>query len=439
MIIGNGLDCTIGRHVEDSVIARWYRSGNDAMMAAMDGSVRYNARVGRIQQAIRDQPGLDGWLFYDFRHLDPIAYRVLLLDQSLHVTRRWYYWVPAQGTPVKLQHRIEPHVLDGLPGEVWSYVSWREQQSALGSFLQSAKRIAMQYSPMNAVPYLARVDAGTIELVRSLGVEVVTSADLVQQFEAVWDEAQLASHQVAAEGLRAIVDEAFAFVGSSLAGGRDLTEYALQQYILSRMQARGLVTSSPPIVAVNAHSADPHYAPTSKGSAPIRRGDLVLIDLWAKQPDPGAVYADITWTGFIGQPVLARHQEVFQVVRLARDTAVTFVQNRVRSGMFPYGWEVDDVCRQVIRDAGYGEYFVHRTGHSIGEEVHGNGANIDNLETQDARRLLPGTCFSIEPGIYLPGEFGIRSELDVYLSQKEAVVYGQPVQTDLVAISIPAS
>ncbi|WHZ17213.1 MAG: Aminopeptidase YpdF (MP-, MA-, MS-, AP-, NP- specific) [Nitrospira sp.] len=409
------------------------------MMAAMDASVRYNARVGRIQQAIRDQPGLDGWLFYDFRHLDPIAYRVLLLDQSLHVTRRWYYWVPAQGMPVKLQHRIELHVLDGLPGEVRSYVSWREQQSALGSFLQSAKRIAMQYSPMNAVPYLSRVDAGTIELVRSLGVEVVTSADLVQQFEAVWDEAQLASHQVAAEGLRAIVDEAFAFVGSSLAGGRDLTEYGLQQYILSRMQTHGLVTSSPPIAAVNAHSADPHYAPTSKGSAPIRRGDLVLIDLWAKQPDPGAVYADITWTGFIGQPVPSRHQEVFQVVRLARDTAVTFVQSRVRSGTFPYGWEVDDVCRQVIRDAGYGEYFVHRTGHSIGEEVHGNGANIDNLETQDARRLLPGTCFSIEPGIYLPGEFGIRSELDVYLSQKEAVVYGQPVQTDLVAISIPAS
>lgn len=408
------------------------------MMAAMDVSARFDTRVARIQQAIREQPGLDGWLFYDFRHLDPIAYRVLLLDQTLHVTRRWYYWIPAHGTPVKLQHRIEPHVLDALPGEGRSYVSWREQQAVLGSLLQPAQRVAMQYSPMNAVPYLSRVDAGTIELVRSLGVEVVTSADLVQQFEAVWDGVQLASHRFAAEGLRAIVDETFAFVGTSIAEHHDLTEYGLQRHILARMQARGLVTSSAPIVAVNAHSADPHYAPASEGSAPIGLGDLVLIDLWAKQPDSGAVYADITWTGFVGQSVPAGHREVFQVVRRARDAAVMFVQDRVRTGSFPHGWEVDDVCRQVIQDAGYGEYFVHRTGHSIGEEVHGNGANIDNLETQDARRLLPGTCFSIEPGIYLPGEFGIRSELDVYLSPNDAMVYGQPVQTDLVAISIPA-
>ena len=407
-------------------------------MARMNASARSIARVARIQQALREQPGLDGWLFYDFRHLDPIAYRVLLLDPSLHVTRRWYYWVPAQGMPVKVQHRIEPHVLEGLPGDLREYISWRDQQSALASLFQSATRVAMQYSPMNAIPYLSRVDAGTIDLVRSLGVEVVTSADLVQQFEAVWDDAQLASHQVAAEGLRAIVDEAFGFIGTSLAAGRRLTEYGLQQHILSRMQARGLVTSSPPIAAVNAHSADPHYSPSSEGSAPIQLGDLVLIDLWAKQSGPGAVYADITWTGFVGATVSARHQDIFQIVRQARDAAVTFVQRRVRAGAFPYGWEVDDVCRQVIQDAGYGRYFVHRTGHSIGEEVHGNGANIDNLETQDARRLLPGTCFSIEPGIYLPEDFGIRSELDVYLSSHDAVVYGQPVQADLVAIPVPA-
>ncbi len=409
------------------------------MMATMNAADRSHARVLRIQQAIREQAGLDGWLFYDFRHLDPIAYRVLLLDPSLHVTRRWYYWVPAQGTPVKLQHRIEPHVLDGLPGDARVYVSWRDQQAALGSLLHSAKRVAMQYSPMNAIPYLSRVDAGTIDLVRSLGAEVVTSADLVQQFEAVWDGAQLSSHQVAAEGLRAIVDEAFGFVGTSLAARSSLTEYGLQQYILSRMQARGLVTSSPPIAAVNAHSADPHYGPASQGSAPIRQGDLVLIDLWAKQPGPGAVYADITWTGFVGATVPTRHQDIFQIVRRARDAAVTFVQGRVRAGEFPYGWEVDDICRQVIQDAGYGQYFVHRTGHSIGEEVHGNGANIDNLETQDARRLLPGTCFSIEPGIYLPEDFGIRSELDVYLSSHDAVVYGQPVQADLLPIPVLAS
>ena len=407
------------------------------MMTAMDVPSQFSARVSRIQQAIRDQPGLDGWLFYDFRHLDPIAYRVLLLDTSLHVTRRWYYWIPAQGAPIKLQHRIEPHVLDGLPGESRLYVSWREQQTALGSLLHSAKRIAMQYSPMNAIPYLSRVDAGTLDLVRSLQVEVVTSADLVQQFEAVWDERQLASHRVAAEGLRAIVDEAFAWVGTSLGERRDLTEYGLQQYILSRMQARGLVTSSPPITAVNVHSADPHYGPSVEGSTPIRQGDLVLIDLWAKQTGQGAVYADITWTAFVGQSVPARHQEVFQIVRRARDAAVTFVQNQVQAGAFPYGWEVDDVCRQVIQDAGYGKYFVHRTGHSIGEEVHGNGANIDNLETQDTRRLLPDTCFSIEPGIYLPEEFGIRSELDVYLSSHDAVVHGQPVQTEIISIAAP--
>ena len=401
----------------------------------MDTHSTAHAQVSRIQQAIREQPGLDGWLFYDFRHLDPIAYRVLKLDPSLHVTRRWFYWVPAVGAPVKVQHRIEPHVLEGLPGDVQLYVSWREQHAALTSILQSAKRIAMQYSPMNAIPYLSRVDAGTIELIRSLGVEVVTSADLVQHFEDVWNETQLASHQVAAEGLRTIVDEAFEFVGASLAGGRALTEYGLQQYILSRMQARDLVTSSSPIAAVNGHSADPHYGPLPEGSAPIRPGDLVLIDLWAKQPTPGAVYADITWTGFVGRTVPARHQEIFQIVRRARDAAVSFVQGRVRAGTLPFGWEVDDICRQVICDAGYGQYFVHRTGHSIGEEVHGNGANIDNLETQDARRLLPGTCFSIEPGIYLPEEFGIRSELDVYLSASDAIVYGQPVQTEVIAIS----
>ena len=405
-------------------------------MTAMDDPSRLSSRVSRIQEAIRSQPGLDGWLFYDFRHLDPIAYRILLLDDSLHVTRRWYYWIPAEGIPVKLQHRIEPHVLDGLPGEVRSYVSWRELQQALSVILQSAKRVAMQYSPMNAIPYLSRVDGGTIDQIRSLQVEVVTSADLVQQFEAVWNERQLASHLVAAEGLRTIVDEAFAWVRISLAERRSITEYGLQQYILTRMQARGLVTSSPPIAAVNAHSADPHYGPSSEGSTLIRKGDLVLIDLWAKQSVPGAVYADITWTGFVGPSVPARHQEIFQIVRRARDAAVTFVRERVEAGAFPFGWEVDDVCRQVIREAGYAQYFLHRTGHSIGEEVHGTGANIDNLETQDARRLLPDTCFSIEPGIYLPDEFGIRSELDVYLSSHGAVIHGQPVQTEIIPIDV---
>jgi Xaa-Pro dipeptidase len=393
-------------------------------------------RIEGIQQAIREQPGLDGWLFYDFRHSDPLSYAVLLLPADMHVTRRWYYWVPASGTPVKLVHGIEPHVLDSLPGTRRCYVSWRDRQSALQELLQGATRVAMQYSPYNAIPYVSRVDAGTIELIRSFGIEVVTSADLVQQFEAVWDEGQLRSHRVAAEALRRIVDEAFHHVGANVGRAEPFGEYELQQFILSRFQQYGLVTSSPPIAAVNEHSADPHYTPSKEVSRPIRAGDLVLIDLWAKQPTPGSVYADITWTGYVGGPAPARHRRIFDIVRSARDAAVAFVRERIRARNFPCGWEVDDVCRRVIEEAGYGEQFIHRTGHSIGVEVHGNGANIDNLETQDGRRVMPCTAFSIEPGIYLPGEFGIRSELDVYVSFDEAVVYGLPLQTDIVPIPL---
>lgn len=391
-------------------------------------------RVAAIQEAIRESGVADGWLFYDFRGSDPLAYRVLLLDPSLHVTRRWYYWVPATGTPVKLLHRIEPHVLADLPGQDELYVSWEQQHTILASILKDTSRIAMQYSPLNAVPYLSRVDAGTIELIRSFGVDVVSAADLVQRFEAVWTDAQLDSHRYAATALRRIVDEAFAHVRSSLQTGRALTEYGLQQFILGRIHDAGMVTSSPPIAAVNAHSADPHYGPSAGDSSPVLQDSLVLIDLWAKRQEPGAVYGDITWTGFTASDVPARHREVFECVRQGRDAALSFVQQRVAAGQFPFGWEVDEACRQVIGKAGYGDQFVHRTGHSIGEEVHGNGANIDNLETQESRRLMPRTCFSIEPGIYLPDEFGIRSELDVYVSDRNATVYGLPLQVEIVPI-----
>ncbi len=400
----------------------------------MNESTAHEQRVAEIQRAFAEQAGLDGWLFYDFRGSDPLAYRVLKLDPPAHVTRRWYYWIPRQGRPIKLLHCIESHVLDVLPGETVSYISWTEQRAALAALLRGAVRIAMQYSPKNAIPYISRVDAGTIELIRSFGVEVTTSADLVQRFEAVWNERQLESHRVAAEVLRRIVDEAFSYVRALLLAGQALTEYDLQQFILSRMQAHGVVTGSPPIVAVNEHSADPHYGPGPERAATIRHGDLILIDLWAKQPAPGSVYADITWTGYVGATVPASQQAVFHIVRQARDAAFAFVHKRVGAGSFPCGWEVDDVCRTVIREAGYGDRFLHRTGHSIGEEVHGNGANIDNLETQDSRRLLPGTCFSIEPGIYLAGEFGIRSELDVYLTDQDAHIYGLPLQTEIVPI-----
>ena len=396
--------------------------------------VAHHTRIGAIQDALGDMGSVDGWLFYDFRGSDPLAYRVLLLDPTQHVTRRWYYWIPSSGEPVKLLHRIEPHVLDELPGQVQQYVSWEQQRLLLASLLRGRRKIAMQYSPFNAVPYLSRVDAGTVELIRSFGLEVVTSADLVQRFEAVWTDEQLESHRYAVTTLRNIVDEAFAHVASCVTNERRLSEYDLQQFILSRIRDAGMTTSSAPIAAVDAHSADPHYGPTSSSSSLITRDNLVLIDLWAKQTAPGSVYGDITWTGYTGTDVPAKQRMIFEHVRRGRDAALSFVQNQVAIGRFPCGWEVDDVCRTTIRTAGYGDFFIHRTGHSIGEEVHGNGANIDNLETQDSRRLLPRTCFSIEPGIYLPGEFGIRSELDVYVSEREAVVYGLPLQTEIVSL-----
>ena len=390
-------------------------------------------RVSEIQQALREA-GIDGWLFYDFRGSDPLAYRILQLDPSLHVTRRWYYWVPAQGEPVKLLHRIEPHVLDTLPGQADCYVSWEQQRQILGRLLACGLRVAMQYSPLNAVPYVSRVDAGTIELIRSYNVDVVSSADLIQTFEARWTDRQLESHQFAAAALRRIVDETFSHVHEAVTQGWNLTEYGVQQFILARIGEAGMVTSSAPIAAVDAHSADPHYGPTESGAAEVTRDALLLIDLWAKRAEAGSVYADITWTCYVGKTVPVKHREIFDLVRQGRDAALTFVKTEFASGHRPFGWEADDACRQVIQRGGYGDQFVHRTGHSIGEEVHGNGANIDGLETQDTRRLMPRTCFSIEPGIYLPGEFGIRSELDVYLAEREALVFGLPLQTEIVAL-----
>jgi Xaa-Pro aminopeptidase len=394
----------------------------------------HQERITAIQRALREDSSVDGWLFYDFRGSDPLGYRVLLLDPAMHVTRRWYYWIPAIGAPRKLLHRIEPHVLDHLPGQIDEYVSWEQQRKLLAQLLTGSRRIAMQYSPLNAVPYVSRVDAGTIELVRSCGVEVVTSADLIQTFEARWTDRQLESHQYAAAALRRIVDEAFGHVHEAVTKGHGLTEYGLQQFILSRIREAGMITSSAPIAAVNEHSADPHYGPTPTRSAEIKRDDLVLIDLWAKQSDSGCVYADITWTAYAGSAVPEKHRAVFDVVRKGRDAALEFVRAHMQAGQRPFGYEVDAACRRVIQAAGYGDQFVHRTGHSIGEEVHGNGANIDGLETQDTRRLMPRTCFSIEPGVYLPGEFGIRSELDVFLTERDALVFGLPLQRELSAL-----
>jgi Xaa-Pro aminopeptidase len=388
--------------------------------------------IRAIQEAIQ-QAGMDGWLFADFRGSDPLAYRVLKLSDAGMLSRRWYYYLPAAGEPRKLVHRIESHSLDPLPGHALQYASWPELQAQLKSVLAESRRVAMQYSPQNAIPYVSRVDAGTVELVRSFGVEVVTSADLVQRFEAVWTPKQWESHQYAAQALRLIIDEAFGYIRHTVTARGEVSEYTVQQFILERFEHHGMRADKPPIVAANAHSADPHFQPTPT-SGTIGHGDFVLLDIWSKRREPHSVYADITWTGYVGDTVPEAQRQIFRVVQHGRDAAIEFVQDAVHAGRAICGWEVDEVARDAIRRAGYGDYFIHRTGHSIGEEVHGNGANIDNYESRDERHLLPHTCFSIEPGIYLPGQFGVRSEVDMYISDQAAFVTGQPIQLGVVPI-----
>ena len=384
-------------------------------------------RLHEIQHALQEET-LDGWLFYDFRGSDPLAYRILGLDEAELSTRRWYYFIPAEGVPIGLVSSIEPYRLDRLPGPKRPFFTWQQHAERLAELLRNRRRIAMQYSPGNAIPYISRVDAGTIETIRQLGVEVVSSADLVQRFEAVWTPEQWQSHRRAATVVRQTVDAAFGY----LRDNAPVSEYQVQQFILDCFVQHGLTTYYPPVVAANAHSADPHYTPTAEQTALIRPGDFVLIDLWAKEPD--GVYADITWTGFMGKVVPERYQEIFQLVREARDAALVFVKERVARGQSFFGHEVDAASRSVITNAGYGDQFFHRTGHSIGTEVHGNGANMDGVETRDTRRVLPHTCFSVEPGIYLAGDFGVRSEVDVYITENEAIVTGDPVQTEVIPI-----
>jgi Xaa-Pro dipeptidase len=378
--------------------------------------------IDAIQSALKDL-NLDGWLFYDHHHRDPIAYRVLGLDHML-TTRRWYYLIPAAGQPAKLVHRIESHNLDALPGEGREYSAWREQREGLAAMLGGVKKLAMEYSALNDIPYVGLVDAGTVELVRSLGIEVVSSADLVQLFEARWTPEALASHLEAGQVVHAAVRQGFRAIADAVRAGRDTDEYQIQQVIREAMRAQGVESDDPPDVAVNANSSDQHYCASASKSKPIRQGDWVLLDVWGKKTTPGSVYFDITWTGYVGEQVPERHATVFNVVKQARDAAIDLVQKAVREGRPLAGWQVDDAAREVIAQAGYGQYFVHRTGHSIGEDIHGNGANMDNFETHDTRRVIPRTCFSIEPGIYFP-EFGVRSEVNVYVEEHDARVTGE--------------
>jgi Xaa-Pro aminopeptidase len=366
---------------------------------------------------------LDGWLFYDHHHRDPIASRVLGLGEDGMATRRWFYYIPARGEPRKLVHRIEQGMLDSLGGRKYVYSGWEELHKTLPKLLSGSKKIAMQYSPENNIPYIGLVDAGTVELIRKLKKTVVSSADLVQKFEASWSREQLESHLEAGRIIDRVRQGAFEQAAASVSDGKPLTEFELQQWMLDRFRANGLVTAEPPIAAVQPNNGNPHYEPKQGESRLIRAGDLLLLDIWAKSNRPGSVYYDITWVGYLGERVPDSYAKIFRIVRQARDRAVDFVKESVAKSKKIYGWEVDRIARETIRKAGYGKYFVHRTGHSIGQDVHGNGANMDGLETKDDRKIVPHTCFSIEPGIYLP-EFGIRSEVNVYVDEHEARVTG---------------
>jgi Xaa-Pro aminopeptidase len=392
-------------------------------------------RVAEIQSALRDAK-LDGWLFYDFRHSDPLAYRILKLEEKMWASRRWFYYIPASGEPVKIVQSIEQFKLDSLPGRKLVFRGWKELHERLREVLGakgSKKRIAMQYSPMNDIPYISRVDAGTIELVRSFGVEPVTSAELVQKFEAVFSPEQHQMHVEASDKMHRIIQEAFAEIARRIRANEPTTEWDIAQFMLRRYSEEGM-EQEPMIVAVNANAANPHYMPTKDKNSPIKRGDFVLIDAATKFNKPDAVATDQTWTGYVGETVPEEYTRIFNIVRKARDSAVDFVRKNVRAGKPIHGAEVDDVSRGVITRAGFGEQFTHRTGHSIGEETHGNGVNIDDFETRDSRPIIPGVCFSIEPGIYLEGKFGVRSEINVYVSDKDIEVTGQPIQTEIIPI-----
>src|SRR5881392_371490 len=407
------------------------------LISSMHAQQSPEERVAEIQAALREAK-LDGWLFYDFRHSDPLAYRILKLDEKMLASRSWFYYIPASGDPVKIVQSIEQFKLDSLPGRKLIFRGWQELHARLKEVLgasgkESKRRIAMQYSPMNDIPYISRVDAGTIELVRSFGVEPVSSAELVQRFEAVFSPEQHQMHVEASDKMHRIIQEAFGEVARRIRADEPTTEWDIAQFMLRRYKEEGM-EQEPMIVAVNANAANPHYMPTKEKNSPIKRGDFVLIDAATKLNKPDAVATDQTWTGYVGETVPDEYVRIFNVVREARDSAVDFIRKNVRAGKPTRGAEIDDVSRGVITRAGFGDQFTHRTGHSIGEETHGNGVNIDDFETRDSRRIIPGVCFSLEPGIYLEGKFGVRSEINVYVSDKDIEVTGQPVQTEIVAI-----
>jgi Xaa-Pro dipeptidase len=388
--------------------------------------------IGAVQTALRDQ-GVDGWLWYDFQGANPIAQRLAGLGGGGHMaSRRWFYMIPSTGEPRGLVHKIERHNLDALPGSKTAYAGRTQLETGLRGLVGDASRIAMEYSPLGAIPYVSRVDAGTIELVRSLGVEVVSSGDLVQQFEAHWTEEAIRSHRSAAEKLYRVKDRAFAVAASRIADGIATTEYDLQQLMWQWFAEEGLISDSAPNVSAQENAGNPHYLPGAQGSRPIRADELLLLDLWGRLATPGAVFADITWVGFTGKQVPSEMANAFTAVRDARDAAVRLLEDSARAGRQVRGFELDRAARAVIEAAGYGDYIIHRTGHSLGETVHGNGAHLDDYETHDERRLMPGTGFTIEPGIYFD-RFGVRTEINVVWTAKGPEVTGAR-QQDILAL-----
>lgn len=387
-----------------------------------------------IQQALKDE-GVDGWLFYDFHNRDAIAARILKMDSKRFTSRRWFYYIPAEGTPQKLVHAIEPWKCDHLPGDKNVYLPWKQQHQMLKNILKNAKKIAMQYSPNNAIPYVSIVDGGTIDLVRSFDVEVVSSGNLVSMFESHLSMEDRNSHFEAGEIMQMVKDEAFKEIARRMKAGDPPKEYEIQAFMHDLMRKNEMTWEDGPIVAVNDHAGDPHFEPTEENSHTMKEGDLVLIDLWAKKVIPGSIYYDVTWMGFIGTEVPEKIVKIFNIIRDARDAGLNLVKQSFKNGTPLHGWQVDDAVRNVVEEAGYGKYFIHRTGHNIAEEVHGNGVHIDNLETKDERLIIPGTCFSLEPGIYMPEDnLGFRTEIDVFVNDEGKVEVAGPIQRDIIKI-----
>jgi Xaa-Pro aminopeptidase len=385
-----------------------------------------------IQDAIAEF-GFDGWLLYDFRGLNVLALRVLEISDESVGSRRFFYFIPASGPPQKLVHRIEAGALDHLPGEKHVYLTWQELHAGIQEIIGDAKKIAMEYSPNNANPYVSRVDAGTVELVRSFGVQVESSGNLIQSFEACWTEAQWQLHLQADKLNRAAFEMAWQMIADHVRAGKPLRETDVQDAVMDYYHANNMTTYHPPIVGVGPHSGDPHYAPQKGSDAEIKQGDFVLLDMWAKMDVPDGVYSDLTKVGFVGATVPEAYQKIFKIVAAARDAGINCARDAFERGTPLQGWQVDRATRDVIDAAGYGDYFIHRTGHNIGKETHGNGAHMDDLETREDRLVMPRTCFSIEPGIYLP-EFGVRSEINVFIDADSKVHVTGGIQTEVLPI-----